>query len=106
MPGDLEMDRFETFMSGYRGLRHAARGAELARLAPGCGCPDCPTYNDCSEGAGERLYCLVGRSFGCVTEDLGCTCPECGVHRELDLQFKDFCLKGPEAARRYESSLP
>jgi hypothetical protein len=105
MPGE-RMDRFETFMSGYRTLGHGARADSLADLAPECCCPECPTYNDCTEGAGERLYCLVGRSFGCVTEDLGCVCPGCAVHRELDLHYKDFCLKGPEAARRYEQSLP
>ena len=100
------MDRFETFMTGYRELHHEARGAALEDLAPECRCPECPTYNDCTEGAGERLYCLVGRSFGCVTENLGCICQDCPVNRELGLEHRDFCLKGPEAARRYERSLP
>jgi len=100
------MDRFETFMTGYRELGHRARADSLADLAPECCCPECPTYNDCTEGACERLYCLVGRSFGCVTEDLGCICPGCAIHRELDLRHKDYCLKGPEAGQRYERSLP
>jgi hypothetical protein len=100
------MDRFEHFTTRYRDLRHDDRAAAIERLAPECACPECPTYNDCTEGAGERLYCLVGRSFRCVFDDLGCTCQDCRVHEELDLQFKDFCLRGPEAARRYERSLP
>ncbi|KAF5065747.1 hypothetical protein DSECCO2_270630 [anaerobic digester metagenome] len=100
------MDRFEAFTAANRGQKPAARGAELERLAAQCACPDCPTYNDCSEGAGECLYCLVGRSFGCMTENLGCACAGCTVHRALDLEFTEFCIHGPEAARRYERTLP
>ena len=100
------MDRFEAFTAANRGQKPAARGAELERLAAQCGCPDCPTYHDCSEGAGERLYCLVGRSFGCLNENLGCVCDRCPVRSALDLEFTEFCNQGPEAARRYERTLP
>jgi len=104
--GESAMDRFEAFTAGNRGLSFADRSAELERLAARCACPDCPTYNDCSEGAGERLYCLVGRSFGCMTGNLGCACAGCPVHRALDLAFAEYCINGPEASRRYERTLP
>jgi len=100
------MDRFEEFVSGSRVHGPGGFADEIERLAPECGCPECPTYNDCSEGAGERLYCLIGRSFGCMTENLGCACSRCRLHRELGLRHDEYCLRGPEAAQRFERTLP
>jgi hypothetical protein len=62
-----------------------------------CICPRCPTYTPCAGGARERLYCVVGRSPRCITEDLGCICPTCPVTEELGLKHLTFCLEGAEA---------
>jgi len=70
-----------------------------------CICDACPTYNACATGAGERLYCLAGKSFHCITEDLGCICPSCPVVDELGLDYLTFCLLGSEADQRYDQRL-
>jgi hypothetical protein len=48
------------------------------------------------------LYCIAGKSMLCISEDAGCTCRKCPVTQELGLRYHDFCLKGAEAAQRYE----
>ncbi|MDD1696156.1 MAG: DUF2769 domain-containing protein, partial [Methanoregula sp.] len=50
----------------------------------------------------ELLFCINGKSMLCISEDKGCTCRNCAVTGELGLRYHDFCLKGGEAAQRYE----
>jgi len=77
---------------------------KLPDLKSQCICPDCPTYNDCARDGKELLYCIYGKSFSCVTEDLGCICPGCPLITDLDLQNLTFCLLGSEQVQRYEKS--
>jgi hypothetical protein len=70
------------------------------RLRQECICPQCPTYTPCAGEARERLYCVVGESGRCITEDLGCICPTCPVTEEMNLEHLTFCLLGTEAAQR------
>ncbi len=71
--------------------------ADPDRLRRTCICPQCPTYTPCADDAQERLYCVLGRSPRCITEDLGCICPACPVEEELGLVHLTFCLEGTEA---------
>ena len=81
-------------------------GKKIPDLKSQCICPDCPTYNDCAHGGRELLYCIYGRSFACITEDLGCMCPACPLIEDLGLLNLTFCLNGSEQAQRYENAIP
>ncbi len=84
------MDTFET----------ALQRADQEKLRLDCICPECPTYTDCARDAQELLYCVVGRSARCITEDLGCICPGCPVTAELGLVHLTFCIEGSEPEQR------
>jgi hypothetical protein len=75
-------------------------GQDREHLRQECICPECPTYTDCARDAHELIYCVVGRSPGCITEDLGCICPGCPVTSELGLVHLTFCIEGSEAELR------
>ena len=77
-----------------------AMGESPEQLRQECICPDCPTFTPCARDAGERLYCVTGRSPRCITEDLGCICPTCPVADEVGFTYLTFCLLGSEAAQR------
>ena len=81
-------------------------GKKKAELRGKCICRDCPTYNPCADGAGELLYCVLGESFRCITEDVGCICPSCPLVDELGLLDLTFCIRGSEAAQRYGEKIP
>ncbi len=81
-------------------------GKETSRLWDLCICGDCPTYNACARESKELLYCIYGKSFHCVTEDLGCICPGCPVVDQIGLVNLTFCLYGSEAAMRYAKKSP
>ena len=78
---------------------------KVEELWPRCICQGCPTYNACATDAGELLYCLTGKSFHCITEDLGCVCPSCPLVDELGLDNLTFCILGAEADQRYDRRL-
>jgi hypothetical protein len=67
-----------------------------------CICFTCHSYNRCAKDRGELLYCINGKSFICIAADMGCICRKCPVSPLLGLRFSNFCLKGAEAAQRYE----
>ena len=84
----------------------ARRDPEKTReLRAECICGGCPTYNPCAGGSDELLYCLTGKSFRCITEDLGCVCPSCPLVDELGLETLTFCILGAEADQRYDRRL-
>ena len=92
------MDRFDTVFSHLD-----SRKAE--ELRGKCICGGCPTYNSCAGDAKELLYCILGESFRCITEDFGCVCPACPLVDEIGLEHLTFCLEGSEASQRYRQRL-
>ena len=60
-----------------------------------CSCPSCPSYNECTKGKAERLYCAgeVGKS-SCEIKMNGCICGGCPVHMENDLKDFYYCING------------
>ncbi|OPX63572.1 MAG: hypothetical protein A4E30_00609 [Methanomassiliicoccales archaeon PtaB.Bin215] len=74
----------------------------IEALRSECICPGCPIYNKCAKEAGELLYCFLGRSQGCITnEDLGCIClMGCPVAKRAGLDNLFYCTKGTEAEIR------
>jgi hypothetical protein len=73
---------------------------KIPELKSQCICPDCPSFNECARDEKEILYCIYGRSFTCVTEDLGCICPGCPLITDLGLVNLTFCLHGSKQAQR------
>lgn len=75
-----------------------------------CQCMHCPSYTTgCKiknmpenivhliEGLNETdnfegMYCAYSKSR-CITEDKGCLCDNCEVHKKYDLKREDYCLK-------------
>ncbi len=89
------MDRFDE-------VRLTLKDKQISELRDKCICAhECPTYNTCASDAKELLYCVYGKSFRCLTDDLGCICPACPVIEELGLVNLTFCLLGSEADQRY-----
>jgi hypothetical protein len=54
----------------------------IAHFKTRCPCGGCPTYTGCTSGAREKLFCVVGRSFMCISQDKGCICPTCPIGRD------------------------
>lgn len=40
----------------------------------------------------EALYCAYSKSR-CITEDKGCRCEDCEVHKQYKLNRDEYCLK-------------
>lgn len=66
-----------------------------------CICPDCPTYNDCSNQSSELLFCFIGKSFHCISEENGCTCKQCPATATYGLMHEYYCTRGSEMAQRW-----
>lgn len=60
-----------------------------------CVCANCPSYNDCSRGKEELLFCsnAVGKS-ACAYKMNGCLCGACPVHKEHELKSGYYCING------------
>ena len=52
------MDAYEKMQSDLDSKTGAEREKAVKDLSSECICPDCPTYNNCAEAAGELLYCF------------------------------------------------
>ncbi len=90
------MDEFEKFLEMTEEEQKKITKANKAL----CDCPNCPTYNECAQEKGEVLYCILGASPTCITEELGCVCPACPVWEKMDLSHEYFCTKGTEKEQR------
>ncbi len=99
------MDRFGEIMQKLAKMPEQERKrlvhAEMAK----CICGKCPSYNTCAKNAQEGFYCVLGRSFVCISNDKGCICSQCPVTSDLGLKYHDFCFKGSEKARRYDETI-
>jgi hypothetical protein len=96
------MDIFEQWLNNSWEKSAKDRKNLMNEKRSACFCPACPSYNRCAREHHELLYCITGKSMLCISEDSGCTCRNCPVMTELGLIHHDFCLKGGEAAQRYE----
>lgn len=65
-----------------------------------CICPNCPTYNECAKEKRELVYCALGKSQVCITEESGCICPACPITEKMGLTKDYFCTKGTESQQR------
>lgn len=60
-----------------------------------CACARCPSYNECAEGEGEKLYCSDQIKNDCQFQPNGCICPSCPIHRQFNLEKIYYCIHGP-----------
>ncbi len=67
-----------------------------------CICSTCKTYTQCAADANEKLFCVTGKSFDCITEPKGCECPTCPLARSLEVgvEHNIYCLNGSEMEQR------
>jgi hypothetical protein len=99
------MDVFEQRMKAEKGMSPAEVKNGMENYNGMCTCPKCPTFTACAREAEERLFCLQGKSFMCISGEKGCICPKCPVTPALGLKYRFFCTKGAEKTQRYEHAL-
>ena len=87
------MDTFEKTMESVSKKTPKEQADLIADFKSKCPCPTCPTYNNCASKAGEKLFCINGKSFMCISDDKGCSCPQCPIGKEVGLKHQKFCLK-------------
>jgi hypothetical protein len=99
------MDTFEKMMMDVKGTSSAQLSRDMEKYRSQCICGKCPTYTTCARNAKEMVFCLVGKSFMCISEQKTCICPTCPLTPECGLKHTSFCMKGAEKAQRYEHAL-
>ncbi len=99
------MDKFENTMMTISKMSAADRKKIVKEKTDMCICPDCPTYTDCAKKAQERLFCIHGTSFVCISQEIDCLCPGCPVAADMGLLSNFFCTRGAEAVQRWTRGL-
>lgn len=97
--GDV-MDKFGQVMQQMRQMTEEDRMkmTESRKMLWICG--GCPTYTDCARENKELLFCALGKSPKCITEESECTCPECPLTEQMGLKHQLFCTRGSEKEQR------
>jgi len=98
------MDNFETLVKNLKGLPVEEKDAFIKGKKKQCICNTCPTYTQCSINEKETGFCLVGKSFQCISFEKGCICDECSVYTECGFTHKKFCTQGDEKGQRYAAA--
>ena len=99
------MDIFEQTMQSLSEKSPADKAAAIGEMHEKCPCPGCPTYNRCAGEAKEKLFCINGRSFMCISDPKTCICPTCAIGQSVGLKNNSFCTRGSEMAQRYEHTI-
>jgi hypothetical protein len=99
------MDKFGEAIKSFAGMSPERMKEAAGRFKNLCTCPACPTYTECAKNAQERLFCAVGKSFVCISQEKDCICPTCPITGELGLKNKLYCMRGSEMAQRYDHAL-
>ena len=94
------MDKFEQVAQQMSQMDEQDRMKMTQAKKDLCICSGCPTYNKCAKNKNELLYCALGRSPTCITEELGCICPSCPVTEQMGLVKEFFCTRGSELEQR------
>ncbi len=99
------MDKFVSLVKEMKNLPLAEQEKLIEEKKEACICPKCPSFNKCAIVEREKLFCLLGRSFLCISYEEGCNCPTCPIAKEAGLEHKYFCTRGDEKGQRYEKSV-
>lgn len=98
--GETVMDRFEQTMQQMSELTDEERMQMVESKKELCICGECPSFNDCASENKERLYCTLGKSPACITEEIGCICPSCPITEQMGLEYEYFCTRRSEKEQR------
>lgn len=90
---------WDEVMKGVEGKGQEDRKRDLQMYRSKCNCPPCPTYNECTKKHDELAFCLGNRSSCELTQKV-CFCPGCPVHKQLDLAYMYYCMRGNEGQQR------
>ena len=92
------MDDFERLIEEYEKLSSPEKADKIKQLAVDCVCPICPSFNDCAKDKGENVFCITGKSNGCIDTELGCLCPTCPLAQryQIGLMYNFYCQRGNE----------
>ncbi len=99
------MDKFENAIVRLSKIPVQERMDAVGKAKSMCICPGCPTYTDCARKAQERLFCIIGGSFICISQEKDCLCPSCPVAADMGLTRKFFCTRGSERSQRWGEEL-
>lgn len=97
------MDKFTTMVKEMKSLPLEEQEKLIEEKKQSCICPSCPSYNKCAIVEREKLFCMIGRSFMCISYEEGCNCPTCPIAKDLGLEYKYYCTRGDEKGQRYEN---
>jgi len=89
------MDKFEEMSQKMAKMAGDELKNTIAPLMARCICGKCPTYNDCTRGKKEILFCVNGKT-GCAMTKKACLCPACPVTAILGLKHGYYCIRGSE----------
>jgi len=96
------MDEFEKLMEVLDQLDGKKRLNALKELEGDCVCPICPSYNECAKEKDENVFCITGKSNGCINLELGCMCPTCPLAQKykIGMIYNFYCHRGSENEQR------
>jgi hypothetical protein len=96
------VDDFETLMKELDELSSDERSKKIKKLEGDCVCPLCPSYNDCAKEKKENIFCITGKSQGCITMEMGCLCPTCPLAQKykIGVMYNFYCHRGSESAQK------
>jgi len=96
------MDKFEQLIHDVSEMSAGDQNKAIENYKGSCICPTCSTWNECAKEANEKLFCVTGKSKGCITELKGCECPVCPLAQSLDIGVikNSYSLMGSEMEQR------
>jgi hypothetical protein len=99
------METYNNFEKELKKLPIEEREKLIEEKKAKCICPTCPSYNKCAIVEREKLFCMIGRSFLCISFEEGCKCDECPIKKEYKLKYNYFCTRSDEKGQRYLNSV-
>ncbi len=81
------MDKFVSLVKEMKSLPLAEQEKLIEEKKKVCICPTCPSFNKCAIVEREKLFCLLGKSFLCISFEEGCNCPTCPIAKEAGLNI-------------------
>ena len=96
------MDKFEEKINELMELSDKEKNDMVEDMKKDCVCPICPTYNECANKAGEKLFCVLGKSESCIEREMGCMCPTCpfGQKYMIGVKYNFYCVRDAEMEQR------
>jgi hypothetical protein len=96
------MDKFEQLIQDISKMSPGDQNKAIEEYKSSCVCSKCATFNKCAAGANEKLFCITGKSMGCITELKGCECPVCPWAQSLNIGVinNSYSLMGSEMEQR------